>query len=445
MRTSAEIKYKYAVNAACEVIDIAKLSETDRKDYECAGCSKIVRPVLGKNRKKHFRHKVAADCSVETYLHRMGKMLFERCYIENMEKRQPFYVEFLQPLVCMLCKLGPCDVGNCYRSYDLTKAFNEIKIEYRDGNLIPDIYLRTSSGEVLYVEIWVKHAVTDEKINSGKKIIEICIQNEEDLQIFSSGLISCRDNRVKFYNFSPKPIQNDAPELCNKQVIYFAVSPNGKCAIVKDSQYRFYESQNNKECYVKDVLEPSSKAFIQEVEAAYNKGAKVKNCFLCRYHALAKPYQRENDGEPIFCKFLKKTIASNFAAECEYYKPDPKVFGEQRYAKQSSASNRSRDKLPDPPSPIKAHTPVAVEESKSTSVQSPATAPEQTHTAPEVSTLNEILSNNDDVLSRLMPENAKPYEFLATCIYCGKVTADWWSYDGDGKCKCQECYRTGLK
>lgn len=65
--------------------------------------------------------------------------------------------------------------------------------------------------------------------------------------------------------------------------------------------------------------------FIEEVEQAFLEGAKIKNCYLCRYHAVSSRFQREIDGNPIFCKFLKKSVASNYAADCEFYKPDIKA------------------------------------------------------------------------------------------------------------------------
>lgn len=413
MRNSVEIQFKYALSEAGDVIDIVCLSESDRKDYECAGCGKIVRPVLGKTRKKHFRHKISAHCSEETYLHRMGKMLFERKYKECQQHGRPFYVEFFQPVVCTHCKHGPCNVESLKR-FDLTKAFTTLQNEQRDGNLIPDIFLQTTNGEILYIEIYVKHAATEQKINSGKKIIEIKVECEEDLELIESGLISCQDHRVKLYNFNPKVVEKAEPSLCQKEVAYFIVFPSGKCAIRVEPVYRFVKLLEDKKYYVKQILSRSGTVFIEEAEAAYNKGISVKNCFLCRYHALAKPYHRGNADVSIFCKFLKKTTASNCAAECKYYQADPKVFGEKRYERKNQV-NRSQKKPPEPPS-LKNFRGLKSRQK---------------------------LSDSDNPLNSLLPENAKPYEFLSTCIFCGKVTADWWFNFGDGTCKCQSCKKKG--
>lgn len=48
--TSTNIKYKYALSANGDLIDINDLSKKDRADYECLGCGKTLRPVMGKVR-----------------------------------------------------------------------------------------------------------------------------------------------------------------------------------------------------------------------------------------------------------------------------------------------------------------------------------------------------------------------------------------------------------
>ena len=68
------------------------------------------------------------------------------------------------------------------------------------------------------------------------------------------------------------------------------------------------------------------------VAKAHQDKVKVKNCFLCRYHADNNSWnmldELESGNKPIFCKFLKIKCNSNQAVKCEYYKPDKKYIAE---------------------------------------------------------------------------------------------------------------------
>lgn len=42
-------------------------------------------------------------------------------------------------------------------------------------------------------------------------------------------------------------------------------------------------------------------------------------------------------------------------------------------------------------------------------------------------------------------EAVQSIEKVGTCIFCGRVTADWWTHNGvTGMCKCNECLRQGI-
>ena len=319
------IQFKYALADDGEVVNITSLTLNDRRDYGCIGCGNIVRPVLGQIRRKHFRHKVNKECSFETYLHKMGKFLFEKNYKECLQQKLQFIIEYPVSVLCNHCKHGLCKITEEISKYDLTKVFRFIYLEKRDGNLIPDLRLETEGGDKIYVEIAVSNEAKIEKINSGVKIIEFKIEKEDDLHIFCQKRIPHSDSSIQLYNFRPKPIEKSIPSQCPKHKSYFVVYPNGKCSINTGKTYEFEEAKN-KEWYVTEINYPSGMAFVEETEKAFKQGVQVKNCFLCRYHAVAKWFQRGDQDEPIFCKFYKESKQSNFASECEIYRPDPNVF-----------------------------------------------------------------------------------------------------------------------
>ena len=106
------IKYRYALDEGQRVVDVEELTEADRKDYECLACSHTVRPVMGKLRRKHFRHQVDVGCSEETYLHRLGKLIFQQVYQRCLDAGRPFEIEISRQRLCTSCEtLAPCEIS----------------------------------------------------------------------------------------------------------------------------------------------------------------------------------------------------------------------------------------------------------------------------------------------------------------------------------------------
>ncbi|WP_143557299.1 hypothetical protein [Solemya velum gill symbiont] len=54
--------------------------------------------------------------------------------------------------------------------------------------------------------------------------------------------------------------------------------------------------------------------YIKKVREAHFKKIKIRNCYLCRYHAKGE-YE-----DPIFCKTYRKQCDSNVASECDRYR-----------------------------------------------------------------------------------------------------------------------------
>jgi hypothetical protein len=192
--TTSEIQYKYALSGDGSFIDINSVTPSERKDYVCLSCGGIVRPILGEVNRKHFRHKVSSECSNETYLHKMGKLLFQKNYEECLESDTGYRLAYESLVSCDYCKHGPCGITTELRTFDLTVAFKSVFVETRDDSLIPDLMLTTESGNKIYIEIAVTHKCSAEKINSGTKIIEFLIQTEDDLKIWFIRLTSTPDS-----------------------------------------------------------------------------------------------------------------------------------------------------------------------------------------------------------------------------------------------------------
>ena len=323
---SSSIKYRYALSENGTIIDVKNLFDEDRKDYECLGCGNVLRPVLGKIRNKHFRHKIDQNCSLETYLHRIGKKLFIDTYNKCLQKKLEYIIEYEVPTFCDFCEHGPCEKDKKLAAYDLTKAFVFLYEEKRDNELVPDVLLKTKSGEKIYIEIAVTHQSSNDKIDSGVRIIEFLLNQEEDLKVFKQTKISIFEDNIEMFNFNPTPIYKKLPKECENETYYFTVMPNGKCRILTVPLYKFDQIKENSQIYIKKIPFKSSYTFIEEAEKAFLEGIKIRNCFLCRYHAISNSFTLYEETKPIFCKFYKSNKNSNAAANCEIYRPDKNVF-----------------------------------------------------------------------------------------------------------------------
>jgi len=176
------IKYKYALDAGRPVHIDSLIGGKDRKDYTCPGCGKVLRPILGEIRKKHFRHKIEEVCSLETYLHNLGKSILKTSYDKALSEGTAFHIEYFAPLICNYCKNGTCEVKKELNTFDLTSKFKKISLEKSDGEFVPDLLLETDTGEKIYIEIAVSHYCSSKKQKSGIRIVEIEIKDEADLE-----------------------------------------------------------------------------------------------------------------------------------------------------------------------------------------------------------------------------------------------------------------------
>lgn len=333
------IKYTHAYNEEDEIIDVKSLNrDMHLGKYHCIGCETELIPRLGEKRQKHFAHKVDQNCSPETYLHRLAKNIFYDLYKDCLENQEEFILEYADQHYCNHFEnnLGiKCNLGRKTKEFDLVSYYDDIKMEKRDGSLIPDIRLINSENQKsLYIEMAVTHEVEDEKQASGKKIIEFLINDESDLELIEKRKISLYEERVNRFNFKEKITNIDSCEgECKESKNVFTVYKSGKSILTEKmfsslnqlvkkgvvEDFRFVENFGS--FFKRDF------AFVQNVIKSYEDGVKVKNCFLCKYHARntsPNSYASEN----IFCSYLEKACPSNDAANCKHFRPDKNAYSE---------------------------------------------------------------------------------------------------------------------
>lgn len=200
------ISYQYAQSDDGSLKNIREVTDAYRKIhlFTCFGCDNELTAVLGKLRECHFRHAPGCICNPETYLHQIGKKMFVDLFELAKKTNKRLLVDFLQTKICVNpdCPLGKdhCveNVGK-YDEFELFPHFNHYEVEKYDPDtgLTPDILLTNDDGEKVYIEIFVKHESSDEKINSKVPIVEISLSEESDLKCLQPEL---NDDDIKIDN-----------------------------------------------------------------------------------------------------------------------------------------------------------------------------------------------------------------------------------------------------
>jgi hypothetical protein len=176
--------------------------------YKCPACGCEMRPRLGLKNKHHFYHKGE---SCEGYLHEVAKLLIKDIF----DRSERFYIAlekycdrkndcpFVEKLNC----------SHVLTHFNLKDYYDTCSIETRvEDGFIPDVLLTHSEHKEreLYIEIFVTHACSEEKINSGKRIVELELNTMEDLLRMTNSF-NCEGSvypsidesfRNRFYNFN---------------------------------------------------------------------------------------------------------------------------------------------------------------------------------------------------------------------------------------------------
>lgn len=211
----ADIKYKHAYDENGKLVCIDNISKEDRKShkYTCVECGNplLPRAIGSKYRRAHFYHKEEVVCSGETYLHKLTKQVIKH----KFETEPTFYIEYN---VSKKCNNAECKYRNvrCREDHspykvDLKKYYDTCTEESTVKGYIADLLLTNSKNpelEPTLIEVCVSHQCEEEKRNSGLRIIEITIKNEQDIfslkqeDVISESLfVTKRERNVDFFSF----------------------------------------------------------------------------------------------------------------------------------------------------------------------------------------------------------------------------------------------------
>lgn len=328
----AEIKYQYAYDENGLLVSINDYDRDSSKShtFKCISCGNTLLPraIGSKHRRAHFYHKSIVECSGETYLHKFGKLLIKRKF-DNSDK---FLISYSATKTCnnSNCKLRHLD---CKVKEDVEinlKEFYDTCTEETNYNgFIADLLLTNSKRPNIppvFIEIFVSHACDENKLNSGLRIIEIPIDNEQDIkEIEKTKIIKeswepyVQDKKkkgIKFINF-----KQNFKEPMEKNVYRFIMPNKGmgsclttiKCIdsdhkILKDSQIEL------------NIVNLSNNREISKFDALYwmARNKFLKRCDLCKFY-YATMYEHN-----AYCRLSKKYGTPkfpemNYAETCRSY------------------------------------------------------------------------------------------------------------------------------
>lgn len=206
---SSSIQYAFALDNQGALTHISDALRSSI--YTCPGCKKNLTPVLGENYAKHFRHSEEC-CAVETYLHKCAKEAFFYRYQQALSHEVPISLELERRVSCNGFRLALVrdETLHCLKSvparYNLTQFFDQAELEKYDKvtGLRPDIMLCDAAGERrCYVEIFVTHPCSQEKIETGIPILEFQVHSAADIQMLLTGSYSIKDTSLRVFNWTP--------------------------------------------------------------------------------------------------------------------------------------------------------------------------------------------------------------------------------------------------
>lgn len=231
----ADIKYKYAYTEENVLICIDDILPEERKShkYYCIYCGHelLPRALPKKERTPHFYHKEEVECSGETYLHKLAKKLIKA----KFDSRHPFSIKYP---VTIECEQDSCNLVDekCtqYEDYvlNLYDYYDTCTEEASHGGFVADLLLTNSKNNdvpPLFVEICVTHQCEQKKIESGIKIIEVYVRNEDSiLKFIEKELIDINEPQMDYrfpYDIKLYSFKRTIKRVLSKSISRFVFNP----------------------------------------------------------------------------------------------------------------------------------------------------------------------------------------------------------------------------
>lgn len=298
------LKYNHAYDEMGHRISIYDVPDEGHLNrvFTCIGCGGMMVACIGKKR-KYFRHKLEeANCNKETYLHKLAKLRIKEKFDDTTK---PFKISLWGETQCYLhCeRFSPnnCCAEGKHPFIDLHEYYDTCELEKGVDGYIADLLLTSvehPDRKPILIEVFVKHKCTEEKIDSGNKIIEVSVKDEDSIDtLINNDWVQRKyyeeyeENTVEatFYGFSPKAINRDIN--VDREYSYgfnvgrFVLYPSGKFINLSVRCNRTRERYHVNSLLELNVHSKNGEISILELAHYLRNDLKIeiKHCSICRF------------------------------------------------------------------------------------------------------------------------------------------------------------------
>ncbi len=302
-------KQHYALDSQNKLIHIRDVGE-NKDIYFCPNCKGEMIPKRGTIRDWHFAHKLTTEnCSYETYLHSLAKLRicewFNKTnnvtlYLDSKhvcpESDDCFWVKHVKGLQCYTITSKP---------RNLKKYYTVCEIEKQYGSYRADLFLsrKGEQDEPIFIEICVTHPCSEDKINSGIRIIEFKVRSEEDIDYIIKHPIQ-KSEKVAIYNFKNKPDKQYGEQKIKLHKFVIGKFHKISTEIVGCRDAKLYRKGIFEMTIRQDDLQKMDNLRELGVIAAIKDGIEVRYCELCKW--------QDDDSKVVACKQYKKVWMNKF-------------------------------------------------------------------------------------------------------------------------------------
>ena len=341
----SQVTYQNAFDESGQRVHISEVEPATHRGriFKCISCGGDLIAKIGDQEKAHskaphFAHMHNCACNTETYLHKLGKMLFK----ERFESGKSIKV------ICptyKVCSRKECPLYHNNRcraktesTFNIRDLYDTCTEEKEYNGYRADLLLESTEHPErppLFIEIVYSHKSSKQKIDSKNKIIEINVSDEDQLIQVINGTIRANDT-IRIYNFEVK----ETGSISQGQILleHFKLFRSGKVYVspIYCSDIKNINNHNTEIEFVinkpwTDIVGPSTYdiGFVLASDAGFD----VRNCWFCKYHDI-NAYMLSS-GEQLYCKLSKNFNTSYHPSQteaktCQYFREDKELIAEVR-------------------------------------------------------------------------------------------------------------------
>lgn len=319
------VEYPSAVTKDGTLVNAIDIDKTDPRwegvSFYFVGCEGDEEEVMlfisrkhSKGVTKFFRHKpgyVEDRNEPDRYLHNYSELRIKQRFDESAESGQ-FPVCYYEVKGCPLysnCKMKTDSFCKgqpraTLKTLNLRELYDTCSIEKGEDKYIADLLLTNSKDPCItpmFLEIFVTHKCSEEKINSGNQIIEIKIKDQEDAEneiIENAGVIVEEYvflkpygekvvPPIKFYGFNRNIDIDDKTEFISFTLMKDNQDLIGNCSIetCHDVERSLITNVILSLSIPKDKIK-NKDIYEYGMALAHKKGFQVRDCSLCHFYKL---------------------------------------------------------------------------------------------------------------------------------------------------------------